>query len=174
MHQASGRQLSYGALALAANSQTPPKDVPLKDPKDFVLIGKPLKRLDTPDKVNGNAVYGIDAILPDMKFATLKVCPVFGGKVAKVDDSAARKAPGVRKIVVLDDLVAVVGDHMWAAKKGLDALVIDWDEGPNAHVSSKDIWQNLRAAREKNGLVPNSACDVANYLAPGARLEASY
>ncbi len=137
MHKDSGRKLSYGALAVAASSEVPPKDVPLKDPKDFVLIGKPLKRLDTPDKVNGKAVYGIDAMLPDMKFATLKACPVFGGKVAKVDDSAARKIPGVQKIVVLDDLVAVVGDHMWAAKKGLDALVIDWDEGPNARVSSK-------------------------------------
>jgi isoquinoline 1-oxidoreductase subunit beta len=174
MHKASGRQLSYGALALAANSQTPPKDVPLKDPKDFVLIGKPLKRLDTPDKVNGKAVYGIDAILPDMKFATLKVCPVFGGKVAKVDDSAAKKIPGVRKIVVLDDLVAVVGDHMWAAKKGLDALVIDWDEGPNAHVSSKDIWQNLRAASEKDGAVAKSEGDIAKGLATGDRLEAAY
>ena len=102
VHKASGRRLSYGALALAASSEVPPKDVPLKDPKDFVLIGKPLKRLDTPDKVNGKAVYGIDAMLPGMKFATLKTCPVFGGKVAKVDDSAARKIPGVRKIVVLD------------------------------------------------------------------------
>src|SRR6202167_3226878 len=130
LHKASGRRLSYGALALAASSEVPPKNVALKEPRDFVLIGKPLKRLDTPDKVNGSAVYGIDAMLPGMKFATLKTCPVFGGKVAKVDDSAASKIPGVRKIVVLDDLVAVVGDHMWAAKKGLDALVIDWDEGP--------------------------------------------
>src|SRR5450631_2527686 len=140
MHKASGRKLSYGALVDAANTQTPPKDVALKEPGDFVLIGKPLKRLDTPDKVNGKAVYGIDAMLPDMKFATLKACPVFGGKVAKVDDSAARKVPGVQKVVVLDDLVAVVGDHMWAAKKGLEALVLTWDEGPNARVSSKDIW----------------------------------
>jgi isoquinoline 1-oxidoreductase beta subunit len=174
MHKASGRQLSYGALALAANSQTPPKDVPLKDPKDFVLIGKPLKRLDTPDKVNGKAVYGIDAILPDMKFATLKVCPVFGGKVAKVDDSAAKRIPGVRKIVVLDDLVAVVGDHMWAAKKGLDALVIDWDEGPNARVSSGDIWRDLRAASEKDGAVAKSEGDIAKGLATGDRLDAAY
>jgi isoquinoline 1-oxidoreductase beta subunit len=174
MHKASGRELSYGALALAASSQTPPKDVPLKDPKDFVLIGKPLKRLDTPDKANGKAVYGIDAILPDMKFATLKVCPVFGGKVAKVDDSAAKKIPGVQKIVVLDDLVAVVGDHMWAAKKGLDALVIDWDEGPNARVSSKDIWQDLRAASEKDGAVAKSTGDIAKGLATGDRLEAAY
>jgi isoquinoline 1-oxidoreductase subunit beta len=174
VHKASGRRLSYGALALAASSEVPPRDVPLKDPGDFVLIGKPLKRLDTPDKVNGKAVYGIDAMLPDMKFATLKACPVFGGKVAKVDDSAARKVPGVQKVVVLDDLVAVVGDHMWAAKKGLDALVVDWDEGPNARVSSKDIWDALRAASEKDGAVAKSEGDIAKGLAAGEKLEASY
>src|SRR6267154_3920758 len=110
-HKESGRKLSYGALASAASSQTPPKEVALKDPKNFVYIGQPLKRLDTPDKVNGKAVYGIDAMLPDMKFATLAACPVFGGKVGKVDDSAARAIAGVRKIVVLDDMVAVIGDH---------------------------------------------------------------
>jgi isoquinoline 1-oxidoreductase beta subunit len=174
VHKASGRRLSYGALALAASSEVPPRDVPLKDPGDFVLIGKPLKRLDTPDKVNGKAVYGIDAMLPDMKFATLKACPVFGGKVAKVDDSAARKVPGVQKVVVLDDLVAVVGDHMWAAKKGLDALVVDWDEGPNARVSSKDIWDALRAASEKDGAVAKSTGDIAKGLSTGDKLEASY
>jgi isoquinoline 1-oxidoreductase beta subunit len=173
-HNDSGRKLAYGALALAASSQTPPKDVALKDPNNFTLIGKPLKRFDTPDKVNGKAVYGIDAMLPDMKFATLAACPVFGGKVGKVDDSAARKIPGVRKIVVLDDMVAVVGDHMWAAKKGLDALVIDWDEGPNARISSKDIWQNLRSASEKDGAVAKSEGDIAKGLATGDRLEASY
>src|SRR6516164_4574451 len=156
LHAASGRKLAYGELVDAANTQEPPKDVPLKDPKDFVLIGKPLKRLDTPDKVNGKAVYGIDAMLPDMKFATLKACPVLGGKVRKVDDSAARKLTGVQKIVVLDDMVAVVGDHMWAAKKGLEALKIDWDEGANASVSSESIWQELRAASEKDGAVAKS------------------
>jgi isoquinoline 1-oxidoreductase beta subunit len=174
MHKESGRRLSYGALALAAGSEVPPKDVPLKDPKDFVLIGKPLKRLDTPDKVNCKAVYGIDAILPNMKFATVKACPVFGGKVAMVDDSAARKVPGVHKIVVLDDLVAVVGDHMWAAKKALDAMVIDWDEGPNAGVSSNDIWQNLRAASEKDGAVAKSVGDIDKGLATGDLMEAAY
>jgi isoquinoline 1-oxidoreductase subunit beta len=174
MHKDSGRKLSYGALALAAGSEVPPKEVPLKDPRDFVLIGKPLKRLDTPDKVNGKAVYGIDAMLPNMKFATLKACPVFGGKVARVDDSAAVKIPGVRKIVALDDLVAAVGDHMWAAKKGLDALDIDWDEGPNASLSSNDIWRDLRAASEKDGAVAKTVGDIAKGLATGDRLEAAY
>jgi isoquinoline 1-oxidoreductase beta subunit len=174
IHKESGRRLSYGELAQAAGSQTPPQDVALKDPNDFVLIGKPLKRLDTPNKANGKAVYGIDAILPGMKFATVAACPVFGGKVGKVDDSAAKKIPGVQKIVVLDDMVAVVGDHMWAAKKGLDALVIDWNEGPNAHISSKDIWQDLRAASEKDGAVAKSEGDIAKGLATGDRLDASY
>jgi isoquinoline 1-oxidoreductase beta subunit len=173
-HKESGRKLSYGALALAASSQTPPKDVAPKDPKNFVLIGKPMKRFDTPDKVNGKTVYGIDAIVPDMKFASLSACPVFGGKVRKVDDSAARKIPGVQKIVVLDDTVAVVGDHMWAAIKGREALVIDWDEGPNARISSKDIWQHLRAASEKDGVVAKSEGDIAKGLATGERLDASY
>jgi isoquinoline 1-oxidoreductase beta subunit len=174
MHTESGRKLSYGELVDAANAQMPPKDVVLKDPKDFVLIGKPLKRLDTPDKTNGKAVYGIDAMLPNMKFATLKECPVFGGKVARVDDSAAKKIPGVQKFVVLDDLVAVIGDHTWAAKQGADALQIEWDEGPNARISSSDIWQALRAASEKDGVVAKSRGDIAKGLATGERYEASF
>src|ERR1700730_13112186 len=174
IHKESGRRLSYGELAQAAGSQTPPQHVALKAPSDLLLIGKPLKRLDTPNKANGKAVYGIDAILPGMKFATVAACPVFGGKVGKVDDSAAKKIPGVQKIVVLDDMVAVVGDHMWAAKKGLDALAIDWDEGPNARISSKDIWNDLRAASEKDGVVARSEGDIAKGLATGERLDAAY
>jgi isoquinoline 1-oxidoreductase subunit beta len=174
IHAASGRKLGYGALAEAANTETPPKDAPLKDPKDFVLIGKPLKRFDTPDKVNGKTVYGIDAMLPDMKFATVAACPVFGGKVGKVDDTAAKEIPGVRKIVVLDDMVAVVGDHTWAAKKGLDALKIDWNEGPNARITSKDIWQDLRTASEKDGAVAKSTGDIAKGLSTGEKFEAAY
>ena len=173
-HQGSGRKLSYGTLVLAASGERPPKDVALKDPKDFALIGKPLKRLDTPDKVNGKVVYGIDAMLPGMKFATLAQSPVFGGKVGKVDDSATRNVPGVRQIVILDDLVAVIGDHTWAAKKGLDALVIDWDEGPHARLSSKDIWQDLRAASEKNGAIAKSTGDIAKGLSSGDKFEESY
>ena len=173
-HAASGRKLGYGELALAAQGQTPPKDVAVKDPKDFVLIGQPLKRLDTPDKVNGKALYGIDAILPGMKIAAIANCPVFGGKVGKVDDSAALKVAGVRKVVVLDDAVAVIGDHMWAAKQGLGALKIEWNEGPNAEISTKDIWQDLRAASEKDGAVAKSTGDIAKALATGDRFEAAY
>jgi isoquinoline 1-oxidoreductase beta subunit len=173
-HAASGRKLGYGELALAAQSQTPPKDVAVKEPKDFVLIGQPLKRLDTPDKVNGKALYGIDAILPGMKIAAIANCPVFGGKVGKVDDSAALKLAGVRKVVVLDDSVAVIGDHMWAAKQGLAALKIEWNEGPNAKISTKDIWQDLRDASAKDGAVAKSTGDIAKALATGDRFEAAY
>jgi isoquinoline 1-oxidoreductase subunit beta len=173
-HAESGRKLGYGALAEAAGKQAPPQQVALKDPKNFTLIGKPLKRFDTPDKTNGKAVYGIDAMLPGMKFASVRGCPVFGGKVAKVDDGAAKKVPGVRQVIVLDDMVAVVGDHMWAAKKGLDALDVTWDEGANARVSSKDIWDHLRAASEKDGVVAKSRGDIVKGLASGDRLEASY
>jgi isoquinoline 1-oxidoreductase beta subunit len=173
-HKDSGRKLSYGALALAASNETPPAGVMPKDPKDFVLIGKPLKRFDTPDKANGKVVYGIDAILPGMKFATLSACPVFGGKVRTVDDSTAKQIPGVQKVVVLDDMVAVVGDHMWAAAKGLEALVVDWDEGPNARIGSNEIWQHLRAASEKDGVVAKSEGDIAKGLATGERFDASY
>jgi isoquinoline 1-oxidoreductase subunit beta len=173
-HKESGRTVSYGAIALAASSETPPKNVPLKKPEDFIYIGEPLKRFDTPDKVNGKAVYGIDAMLPGMKFATVAACPVFGGKVRKVDDSAASKVAGVRKVVVLDDMVAVVGDHMWSAKKGLEALKIDWDEGANASVSSETIWQDLRAASEKDGAVAKSVGDIATGLATGDKVEADY
>ena len=173
-HASSGRTLSYGDLIAAASAQPVPQDPPLKDPKDFTLIGKPLKRLDTPNKTDGKVVYGIDAMLPGMKFATLAQCPVFGGKVGRVDDSAAKKIPGVQQIVVLDDLVAVVGDHMWAAKKGLDALVISWDEGANAKINSSDIWDDLRAASKKDGVVAKSVGDVAKGLAQGERVDGEY
>jgi len=173
-HPSSGRTLSYGDLIDAAGAQSVPKDPPVKDPKDFKLIGKPLKRLDTPNKTDGKVVYGIDAMLPGMKFAILAQCPVFGGKVGRVDDSAARKVPGVQEIVVLDDLVAVVGDHMWAAKKGLDALVINWDEGANAKINSSDIWDDLRAASKKDGVVAKSVGDVAKGLTQGERVDGEY
>jgi len=173
-HATSGRTLAYGDLVDAASALPVPQDPPLKDPKNFTLIGKPLKRLDTPNKTDGKVIYGIDAMLPGMKFATLAQCPVFGGKVGRVDDSAAKKIPGVQQIVVLDDLVAVVGDHMWAAKKGLDALVVSWDEGANAKINTADIWDDLRAASKKDGVVAKSVGDVAKGLSQGDRFDAEY
>jgi len=173
-HAASGRTLGYGDLADAASSLAVPQNPPLKDPKDFTLIGKPLKRLDTPAKTNGKAIYGIDAMLPGMKFATIAASPVFGGKIAHVDDSAAKTIPGVQQIIVLDDLVAVVGDHMWAAKKGLDALVVAWNEGPNARINSSDIWEDLRVASKKDGVVAKSRGDIVKGLSQGDKFESDY
>ena len=155
-HGASGRHASYGALARAASKLTPPADPPLKNPKDFRLIGKSHRRLDTPAKTDGSLKYGIDAMPKGVRFATLASCPVLGGRVAHVDDAQARAVPGVRQIVVLDDLVAVVGDHMWAAKKGLDALGIIWDEGPNATVSTETLRAGLQAADSRSGVTVKS------------------
>jgi isoquinoline 1-oxidoreductase beta subunit len=173
-HAASNRTLTYGELADAAGKLSVPDKPKLKDPKDFTLIGKPLKRNDTPDKSDGKTIYGIDVMVPDMKFATLAQCPVLGGKVKHVDDSVAKKLPGVRQVVVLDDLVAVVGDHMWAASQGLDALKVTWDEGLNAKINSTDIWNGLRVESTKNGVLAKSEGDVDKGLAQGERFDADY
>ena len=159
-HDASAQKAPYGELVQAAAALTPPQDPPLKPSANFKLIGKSLKRLDTPDKVNGKAVYGIDARPPGVKIATLASCPVFGGKVAHVNDERAKTMPGVRQVIVLDDFVAVVGDHMWAAKQGLAALDITWDEGPNADLSTADVLNGLVAASEKAGAVAKSTGDI--------------
>ena len=174
IHDGSGRKAPYGELVGRAAQITPPNDPPLKDPKDFRLIGRPLKRLDTPDKTNGRAQYGIDALPPGVKFATLAQSPVLGGKVAHVDEAAARAVPGVRQVVVLDDLVAVVGDHMWAAKRGLEALDVAWNDGPNAAVSSEVIWGRLRAASQREGAVAKQAGDADRALASGDVFAATF
>ena len=173
-HAATGRTLAYADLVDAASKVAPPADPPLKDPKNFTLIGKPLKRFDIPAKVNGGTVYGIDAMLPDMVFATIAASPTFGGKVARVDDTAAKTVPGVQRVIVLDDMVAVVGDHMWAAKQGLEALAITWDPGAGATVSSDAIWQALRASDGQAGVVAKSVGDVEKGLAQGQRYEGAY
>jgi isoquinoline 1-oxidoreductase beta subunit len=174
IHTASGKKLSYGALVDRASGLTPPKDPPLKAVSDFKLVGQPLKRLDTPDKVNGKVQYSIDVMPPGVKFATLAICPEFGGQVGNVDETKAKSLPGVRQVVVLDDLVAVVGDHMWAAKQGLAALKIRWTSGPHATVDSNEVWKQLRAASEQEGAVAKSVGDAARGLSQGERFEADY
>ena len=174
LHEASGRRLAYAALVDRAAGLTPPPEPPLKPVTEFKLIGKPLKRLDTPEKVNGKVIYGIDVMPPGVKFAAIAACPVFGGKVGHVDDNKAKAIAGVRQVVVLDDLVAVVGDHTWAALSGLKALDIAWNEGPNAGVSSDDVWKQIRAASEKEGVVAKSVGDAAKGLTKGDLLEAAY
>ncbi|HSD92773.1 MAG TPA: xanthine dehydrogenase family protein molybdopterin-binding subunit, partial [Methyloceanibacter sp.] len=164
-----GERLKYGALVDAAAELPVPDKVALKSPKDFTLIGTPAKRLDTPEKVNGKAKFGIDAMIPGMKFATVSACPVFGGKLKSVDDSKAMALQGVRQVVRLDNAVAVVGDHMWAAMKGLAALDIEWDKGPNADVTSESIVQQMARASEKDGVVARSDGDFAKAIPDAAK-----
>src|SRR5262249_55940040 len=164
----------YGALTETASHLKPPGDPPLKEVSAFKLIGQPIKRLDTPDKVNGKVQYSIDVMPPGVKFATLAICPEFGGQVDQVDDSRARALTGVRQVVVLDDCVAVVADHMWAAKKGLDALKITWKSGPHAQVDSNEVWKRLRASADQEGAVAKSVGDVNRALTQGERFQADY
>jgi len=169
IHGPTGRTLAYGALVDRAATLSLPGDVPLKHPKDWKLIGTPAKRLDSPDKVNGKAQYGIDVRLPGLKVATVAVCPVFGGKLSSVDDSRAKAIPGVHQVVRLADAVAVVAEHMWAAQQGVAALDIRWDEGPNAQLTTADIVRQLDAASQKPGVVARKDGDVAQAMAGAAR-----
>jgi isoquinoline 1-oxidoreductase subunit beta len=146
-HPASARSLSYGKVAsAAAKLQAPdPNTIKLKDPKDWKIAGKPMKRIDTADKLDGSKIFGIDVKLPGMLCAAIKDCPVFGGKVASYDEAKIAGRPGVRKVVkVKDTAVAVVADTWWRAKTALEALPIVWDEGPNASVSSATIAEQLK------------------------------
>ena len=143
-HLPSGRSTTYGQVASLAAELFPPEHVELKDPKDWKLIGQPIKRLDTDDKLNGTQVFGFDLTLPGMLNAAIKACPVFGGKLKSFDDSKVSKLPGVHKVVAVeDDAVAVVADTWWQANTALEALPITWDEGPNARLSSASIEQML-------------------------------
>ena len=173
-HPATGRTIAYGAVAARAAAIKPPADVKLKDPANFRLIGKPTHRIDTPDKAIGKTVFGIDVIRPNMKIATLMASPVLGGKVGKVDQAPALAVPGVRQVVVLDDLVAVVGDHMWAAMQGLHALVIEWAPGANATLDQAQLWQGLETASQSPGVTARKEGDALAKLSDGTLFEATY
>jgi isoquinoline 1-oxidoreductase subunit beta len=176
-HKPTGRTTTYGKVAEAAAKLTPPADVPLKDPKDWKIAGKPVKRLDTVDKVTGKQVYGMDLKLPGMLNAAIKDCPVFGGKVRSFDAAAIATRPGVKKVVpVGDSAVAVVADTWWQAKTALDALPIVWDEGPNAQVSSASIAEILKAGLDADqAFVRNQNGDVKAAIAGAAKkVEAVY
>ncbi len=196
-HDASKRKAAYGELVDAVAKMDPPKaDVPpryffifdgatpptevrhgvkLKDPKDFKVIGKSIPRIEAPEKVKGAPLYAIDVRLPDMLVATIKASPVFGGKLKAVNDAKAMKIKGVQKVVKLENAVAVVGDHFWAAKQGLQALEISWDEGPHAHVSNADVVRELAQAAESEGLVIRKEGDSEKGLKEAAkRVDATY
>jgi isoquinoline 1-oxidoreductase beta subunit len=175
LHAPTGRRIKYGKLAADAARLPVAENVALKRPQDFKLIGTPAKRLDAPSKVNGTAVYGIDVRPPGVKIATLTQSPVFGGRVKSVDDAAAKAVKGVRQIVRLDDAIAVVADHMGAAKKGLAALVIEWDDGPHAKLATEEIVHDLEKATLNSGAVAENIGNADKAMAGAVtKVEATY
>ena len=176
-HKPSGRTTTYGKVAEAAAKIEPPKEVALKDPKDWKIAGKPLKRLDTPPKVTGEQVYSLDLKLPGMLCAAIKDCPVFGGKLTNFDAAKVQGMKGVKHVVkVGDSAVAVVADRWWQAKTALDALPATWDEGPNAKVSSASIAEFLKGGLDaEQAFVGNESGNAKQAIASAAKkVEAVY
>jgi isoquinoline 1-oxidoreductase beta subunit len=176
-HAASGRSTTFGKVADAAGKLTPPKEVKLKDPKDWKIAGKPLKRLDTAEKLTGKQVYGADLKLPGMLTAAIKDCPVQGGKIKSFDAAKISNMPGVKKVVQVGESgVAVVADTWWQAKTALDALPIVWDEGENAKVSSASIAEWLKAGLDApDAFVGNKNGDAKDAISKAAKkVEAVY
>ena len=176
-HPASGRSTTYGKVAALAATMEPPKDPPLKDPKDWTVAGHSVKRLDTLPKLDGSQVYGMDLTLDGMLNAAIRDCPVTGGKVKSFDAAAVSGMPGVRKVVQVGETgVAVIADTFWRAKTALDALPVVWDEGPNANVSSETIAAVLKEGLDaEEAFVGNKAGDVQAALRGAAKVvEATY
>ncbi|MFI5206813.1 MAG: molybdopterin cofactor-binding domain-containing protein [Gemmatimonadales bacterium] len=176
-HPATGRTLGYGALADAAAKLEPPRSVQLKGPGEFRLIGTHVRRLDGPGKVDGSARFGCDVRLPGMKYAAVAACPVFGGTLSDVGPrlGVTGEVPGLRQLVRLKDAVAVVADTSWAAIRGLAALDIRWNEGPNAQLTSAEVVRQLEAASHRSGIVARKTGDPARVMAGAAhRIEAVY
>src|SRR5262245_45527604 len=176
-HSKSGRKTTYGKVAAAAAKIDPPKDVKLKDPKEWKVIGKPVARLDTADKVTGKQVYGFDLKLPGMLNAAIKESPVFGGKLKSYDAGRVTSMKGVKKVVpVGDSAIAVVADTWWNARSALAALPIEWDDGPNAKVSSESIAEILKAGLgAEQAFVGNQNGDIKTALSGAVKkVEAVY
>ena len=175
VHAATNKQLTYGALAEAAAKFPVPANPALKDPKNYKYIGKPVKRLDTPAKSNGKAGFGIDVRVPNMQYAVVARCPVFGGKVESFDATKAKAVRGVKQVLQISSGVAVVADNTWSAMEGRRALQIEWDEGPNASVSSESIRKLYLENAEKTGAIARKDGDVETALAGAAKkIEAAY
>ncbi len=172
-----GKKATYGAMAAAASKLPVPEKPAIKDPKDFRIVGKRTKRLDTPAKTNGTAEFGIDVKLPGMVYATIVQCPVIGGKVKSFDGAQAKAMPGVQAVVQVSDGVAVVADSWWRAKKAAEKLSIQWDEGAVASISDASMLEGNRAAAKSGKVIPIIASkgDVAKAIGGAAKmLEAEY
>lgn len=170
-----GQSLGYGELVEDAAKLPVPEDIPLKPADQFRLIGKPTRRLDTPAKVDGTARFTIDLVVPGMKYASIRACPVLGGTLREVDERAARQIPGVIEVVRLNNAVAVIGEHTWAAFAGVRALEIDWALGDNAGIDSAQMEREIRAALDKPGAIANEQGDIDAALKDAANtFEAEY
>ncbi len=171
------RKIGYGEVATAAAAMAVPQNVKLKDASKFTLIGTRAKRLDTPSKVNGTAVFGIDAKVPGMLIGTVAIAPVQGGKILTLNEAAAKQVPGVRDVIRAEDqtAVAVIGDHMWAAIQGLKALDVTWDAGPHGQVNTAGLVASLADASQNQGLVAKRTGDAASAISSAAtKIDAVY
>jgi isoquinoline 1-oxidoreductase beta subunit len=162
-------RLSYGQLAVAAQAQQPPTSIKLKDRKDWKILGKPTRRLDSPEKVTGKAGFGIDVRLPSLRTALVARSPVFGGKVKSFDASKARAVKGVEQVVQVPSGVAVVASNFWSAKLGRDALTIDWDPGPGAALDSAKLLEDYRSQARTKGVVAVESGDADAALSRAAK-----
>ena len=169
IHSATGQRATYGSLANAAAQLTAPADVPLKDAKEFTLIGKPTRRLDTPSKTNGTAQFGLDVSVPGMLTAVVARPPVFGGKVVKFDASETLKVPGVKAVKEVPSGVAVIAERFWPAKLGRDKLVVDWDLGPNAALSTEQMVRDFTELAKNPGTIAKKTGDPESALRTAAK-----
>jgi len=174
-HPSTHRRLSYGELADRASRMKPPQDVPLKEPKEFKVIGKPVKRLDTPEKTSGKAIFGIDAKVPDMLTAVVARPPIFGGKVRHFNADKAKAVPGVKEVVQIDSGVAVVADNFWSAKLGREVLEISWEEGGNPALSTERMREQYASLAKPPGAVARKEGDPEQAFRKAARqIDATY
>jgi isoquinoline 1-oxidoreductase beta subunit len=169
IHTPTGRRASYGSLAEAASAIAPPKDIPLKDPTDFTLVGKSVHRLDTPSKTNGTAQFGLDVYIPGMLTAVVARAPVFGGKVVRFNADRARGIPGVVNVVQVPSGVAVIAKGFWPAKLGREKVEITWDEGPGVAISTVEMREQFSALSKTPGLTARKVGDPAAALAGAAK-----
>jgi isoquinoline 1-oxidoreductase beta subunit len=175
IHAPTRKKLSYGQLVEKAAHMKPPQDAPLKQPEDYKLLGKPVKRLDTPDKTNGKAIFGIDFKVPGMFTAVVARPPVFGGKVKSFNGEKAKAVPGVRDVLLIDAGVAVVANDFWSAKVGREALEVVWDEGSNANLSTEDLRKQFAELGKTPGAVARREGDPQQaYSRAGRQLSVEY
>jgi isoquinoline 1-oxidoreductase beta subunit len=175
IHNPTQRKISYGKLVERASQMEPPKNVALKEPKDFKIIGKPKKRLDTPEKTNGKAIFGIDAKIPGMLTAVVSRSPVFGGRVKSFNPDKAKAVPGVKEVVQIDSGVAVIADGFWSARMGRDALEVTWDEGALATLSTSGMHEEYVNLAKTPGTVARKEGSSESVFSKAAKqLRAEY